>query len=90
MTAKTAAGKSSAKTPVKASAPTAPKAAVRAKTPLVAKATPAKKAGAKAVTPPTVSAKTQKNIKVGLTGVWTEAQVSFLAYDLNTRYPNFE
>ncbi|MDF3821223.1 isochorismatase family protein [Leptospira sp. 96542] len=31
-----------------------------------------------------------KNIKVGLTGVWTEAKVSFLAYDLKTRYPNFE
>lgn len=29
-------------------------------------------------------------IKVGLVGVWSEAKVSFLAYDLVTRYPNFE
>jgi|JI9StandDraft_1071089.scaffolds.fasta_scaffold00269_36 protein-tyrosine phosphatase/nicotinamidase-related amidase len=29
-------------------------------------------------------------VKVGLMGVWTEAKVTFLAYDLKTRYPNFE
>ena len=29
-------------------------------------------------------------IKIGLVGVWSEAKVSFLAYDLVTRYPNFE
>lgn len=28
--------------------------------------------------------------KVGLVGVWTEAKVSFLAYELRTRYPEFE
>lgn len=28
--------------------------------------------------------------KVGLVGVWTEAKVSFLAYELKTRYPNFQ
>ncbi|MBM9590327.1 isochorismatase family protein [Leptospira sp. 201903075] len=31
-----------------------------------------------------------KSIKVGITGVWTEAKVTFLAYDLKTRYPEFE
>ncbi|TGK96615.1 isochorismatase family protein [Leptospira brenneri] len=31
-----------------------------------------------------------KKIKVGITGVWTEAKVTFLAYDLKTRYPEFE
>ncbi|HMV41931.1 MAG TPA: isochorismatase family protein [Leptospiraceae bacterium] len=29
-------------------------------------------------------------IRVGIMGVWTEAKVTFLAYDLKTRYPNFE
>lgn len=29
-------------------------------------------------------------VKVGLMGVWTEAKVYFLAYELATRYPNFE
>lgn len=29
-------------------------------------------------------------LKVGLIGVWTEAKISFLAYELSTRYPNFE
>ena len=28
--------------------------------------------------------------KVGLVGVWTEAKISFLAYELKTRYPTFE
>ncbi len=28
--------------------------------------------------------------RVGITGVWTEAKVSFLAYELRTRFPNFE
>ncbi|TGL85161.1 isochorismatase family protein [Leptospira congkakensis] len=31
-----------------------------------------------------------KSVKVGITGVWTEAKVTFLAYDLKTRYPEFE
>lgn len=31
-----------------------------------------------------------KKLRVGITGVWTEAKVTFLAYDLKTRYPNFE
>lgn len=31
-----------------------------------------------------------KNMRVGITGVWTEAKVTFLAYDLKTRYPNFQ
>ena len=29
-------------------------------------------------------------LRVGLMGVWTEAKVYFLAYELITRYPNFE
>lgn len=29
-------------------------------------------------------------VRVGLVGVWTEAKVSFLAYELRTRYPNFD
>ncbi|TGL07307.1 isochorismatase family protein [Leptospira bouyouniensis] len=31
-----------------------------------------------------------KPIKVGITGVWTEAKITFLCYDLKTRYPEFE
>jgi protein-tyrosine phosphatase/nicotinamidase-related amidase len=31
-----------------------------------------------------------KKIKIGITGVWTEAKVTFLCYDLKTRYPEFE
>jgi protein-tyrosine phosphatase len=31
-----------------------------------------------------------KKIKVGITGVWTEAKITFLCYDLKTRYPEFE
>ncbi|XDD47006.1 isochorismatase family protein [Leptospira sp. WS39.C2] len=31
-----------------------------------------------------------KPIKVGIAGVWTEAKVTFLCYDLKTRYPEFE
>ncbi|EOQ89027.1 isochorismatase family protein [Leptospira yanagawae serovar Saopaulo str. Sao Paulo = ATCC 700523] len=31
-----------------------------------------------------------KSIRVGITGVWTEAKVTFLCYDLKTRYPEFE
>lgn len=30
------------------------------------------------------------NIRVGIIGVWTEAKVSFLAYDLKTRYPHLD
>ncbi|PJZ58733.1 dual specificity protein phosphatase family protein [Leptospira barantonii] len=30
------------------------------------------------------------SIKVGITGVWTEAKIQFLAYDLRTRYPEWE
>jgi len=29
-------------------------------------------------------------VKVGLMGVWTEAKITFLAYELRTRYPNFQ
>lgn len=29
-------------------------------------------------------------LKVGLAGVWTEAKIFFLAYELSTRYPHFE
>lgn len=29
-------------------------------------------------------------LRVGLAGVWTEAKISFLAYDLRSRYPEFE
>ncbi|TGN01321.1 dual specificity protein phosphatase family protein [Leptospira yasudae] len=29
-------------------------------------------------------------IKVGISGVWTEAKVQFLAYDIRTRYPEWE
>jgi protein-tyrosine phosphatase/nicotinamidase-related amidase len=31
-----------------------------------------------------------QNCRVGLAGVWTEAKITFLAYELKTRYPNFE
>lgn len=31
-----------------------------------------------------------KRIRVGLVGVWTEAKITFLAYDLRTRYPEFD
>jgi protein-tyrosine phosphatase/nicotinamidase-related amidase len=31
-----------------------------------------------------------KPVKVGIVGVWTEAKLSFLAYELSTRYPEFE
>ncbi len=36
------------------------------------------------------SLKLKNKIKVGLIGVWTEAKVYFLAYELTTRYPNLE
>lgn len=29
-------------------------------------------------------------VRVGLIGVWTEAKISFLAYDLRTRYPHWQ
>ncbi|MFN8456827.1 MAG: isochorismatase [Anaerolineae bacterium] len=29
-------------------------------------------------------------LRVGLIGVWTEAKITFLAYDLRTRYPQFQ
>ena len=32
----------------------------------------------------------EQRVKVGLMGVWTEAKITFLAYDLRARYPNFE
>jgi protein-tyrosine phosphatase/nicotinamidase-related amidase len=32
----------------------------------------------------------QEPCRVGIMGVWTEAKVSFLAYELATRYPRFE
>jgi protein-tyrosine phosphatase/nicotinamidase-related amidase len=31
-----------------------------------------------------------KKVKVGLMGVFTEAKITFLAYELKTRYPNFD
>lgn len=31
-----------------------------------------------------------QDVKVGIIGVWTEAKVSFLSYELATRYPSFE
>lgn len=31
-----------------------------------------------------------QDVKVGIIGVWTEAKVSFLSYELATRYPRFE
>lgn len=34
--------------------------------------------------------KSKERIRVGLVGVWTEAKISFLSYELSTRYPNFE
>ncbi|MBI4027435.1 MAG: isochorismatase family protein [Verrucomicrobia bacterium] len=30
------------------------------------------------------------SIRVGLVGVWTEAKITFLAYELRTRYPDFQ
>ncbi|MBC7863852.1 MAG: isochorismatase family protein [Bacteroidia bacterium] len=38
----------------------------------------------------TLSVFKNEKIKVGITGVWTEAKISFLAYELKTRYPNFD
>lgn len=32
----------------------------------------------------------QQPLRVGLIGVWTEAKISFLAYDLRTRYPHWQ
>lgn len=32
----------------------------------------------------------KRKIKVGITGVWTEAKIQFLAYDIRTRYPEWE
>jgi protein-tyrosine phosphatase/nicotinamidase-related amidase len=32
----------------------------------------------------------RSNCRVGLTGVWTEAKLLFLAYELRTRFPEFE
>ncbi|MBI3898139.1 MAG: cysteine hydrolase [Gammaproteobacteria bacterium] len=29
-------------------------------------------------------------VQIGLMGVWTEAKITFLAYDLRSRYPNFQ
>lgn len=31
-----------------------------------------------------------KTMRIGLMGVWTEAKITFLAYDLRTRYPHFQ
>lgn len=38
----------------------------------------------------TLDAFKNEKTKVGLIGVWTEAKISFLAYELATRYPDFE
>jgi protein-tyrosine phosphatase/nicotinamidase-related amidase len=32
----------------------------------------------------------EKPVKIGLIGVWTEAKILFLTYELVTRYPNFQ
>ena len=32
----------------------------------------------------------EKKCRVGVAGVWTEAKITYLLYDLKTRYPNFE
>ncbi|MBI1870282.1 MAG: isochorismatase family protein [Chlamydiae bacterium] len=32
----------------------------------------------------------ERPTRVGLMGVWTEAKITYLAYELRTRYPNFE
>jgi protein-tyrosine phosphatase/nicotinamidase-related amidase len=31
-----------------------------------------------------------KSMRVGIVGVWTEAKIGFLAYELSTRYPKFQ
>jgi len=31
-----------------------------------------------------------QKIRIGVIGVWTEAKISFLAYDIRTRYPQFD
>ncbi|MBT9547285.1 MAG: isochorismatase family protein [Candidatus Sericytochromatia bacterium] len=31
-----------------------------------------------------------QKVRVGLMGVWTEAKITFLSYELSTRYPDFE
>lgn len=31
-----------------------------------------------------------KQVRIGIIGVWTEAKISYLAYELRTRYPEFE
>ena len=36
------------------------------------------------------SNQSDNKIRVGLIGVWTEAKILFLAYELSTRYPQFE
>ncbi|BFM07094.1 isochorismatase family protein [Halioxenophilus aromaticivorans] len=38
----------------------------------------------------TLQAYCEGTVRVGLIGVWTEAKILFLAYELSTRYPNFE
>lgn len=35
------------------------------------------------------SATNSKSVRVGIIGVWTEAKILFLAYELSTRYPNW-
>ena len=32
----------------------------------------------------------EQKLRVGLMGVWTEAKITYLAYELSTRYPSFE
>lgn len=36
------------------------------------------------------AASSTEKIKVGLMGVWTEAKITYLAYELSSRYPQFE
>lgn len=40
--------------------------------------------------PGLLSAHAGQPLRVGLTGVWTEAKITFLAYELRTRHPEFE
>lgn len=40
--------------------------------------------------PLAASASTDQKLRVGLMGVWTEAKITYLAYELSSRYPQFE
>ncbi len=36
------------------------------------------------------AAETEEGLRIGLIGVWTEAKITYLAYELTTRYPKIE